>query len=69
MAEMAPGHHRGDAGDEDVAVLDVAHLVGEDALELARAAARCWMPWVTAIAACLGLRPVANALGCSAGVT
>ena len=28
-----------------------------------------WMPAVTAMAACLGLRPVANALGCSAGVT
>ena len=29
----------------------------------------CLMPAVTAMAACLGLRPVANALGCSAGVT
>ncbi len=27
-----------------------------------------WMPAVTAIAACLGLRPVAKAFGCSAGV-
>ena len=33
-----------------------------------RGGSACMMPWVTAIAACLGLRPVANALGCSAGV-
>ena len=27
------------------------------------------IPWVTAIAECLGLRPVANAFGCSDGIT
>ena len=27
------------------------------------------MPWVTATAACSGLRPVANALGCISGLT
>ena len=29
----------------------------------------CKMPWVTATAACSGLRPVANALGCRSGLT
>ena len=33
-----------------------------------RAGRACMIPCVTAIEACLGLRPVANALGCSAGV-
>ena len=33
-----------------------------------RAGSARWMPAVTAMAACLGLRPVAKAFGCSAGV-
>ena len=58
----------GDGGDEHVAVPDVGELVREDALELA-AVEDARMPSVTATAACLGFRPVANAFGVAEGMT
>ena len=64
----AHGDGGGDRADEDVAVADVAELVGEHAAQLVPVE-DLEMPWVTATAAWWGLRPVAKALGCMSGET
>ncbi len=63
------GDRGGDRADQDVAVLHVHQLVGQHALAPGRGAGTLSRPLVTQTTAWRGLRPVAKALGCSAGLT